>query len=202
MSKEKSKSAKKSKFTFTQGALFTDIALIILGLLMTIFHKSAGNIICIALGILMCVFGVLRFISYFAKNKEEAVGSFAIVQGTALLGFGVLFIIAPEPIRALLNILLGIILVISGVLKLQYAVDLIRLKAKLWWISFLGAVITIALGIIIFIFYGETWLMLFTGISFMVNGLLDLVVVIILDKEKKDRKDKADEVNVDYTEAQ
>ncbi len=200
MGKDNTGSTKSSsKLTYKTGAIIVDAALIILGLLMTIFHKEAGFIICIALGIIMCAFGVLRFISYFAKSKEEAVGSFAIVQSTALLGFGILFIIATDPIRTLLNILLGIILIISGVLKLQYAVDLIRLKAKLWWISFLGAVLTIALGIIIFIFYGAAWLMLFTGISFMVNGVVDLAIVLILDKEKKANKASTQGVQVDST---
>ena len=201
MSKNKTKPEKKSlrdRFSFKQGAILTDIAIIILGLLMTIFSQSAGSIICMVLGISMCIFGVLVFISYFAKSGEEAFGSFAIVRGTALLGFGVLFIVAPEPIRDFLNIILGIILIISGVIKLQYAVDLIRLKAKLCWLSFLGAAVTIALGVIVFVNHNAAWLMVFLGISFLVNGIWDLAVVILLDKEKKEQAEKANVIDVDY----
>lgn len=183
---------------------FVDIALLVLGVLMIIFPEQSGDIICIAIGIILSIWGLVRLITYFASGKVESFGSFALVQGAALLGFGILFIINPAMLKAFLSAALAIILIISGVMKLQYAVDFLRLKAKFWYISLLGAIISITLGAIVFFnpFTATKWLMLFIGISLTVNALWDLVSVAILSKIATNFAKKNDGmIDVESTEA-
>lgn len=163
---------------------FIDVAILLLGILMIIFPEQSGDIICIAIGIILGIWGLVRLITYFASGKAESFGSFALVQGAALLGFGILFIINPGMLKTFLTAALAIILIISGVMKLQYAVDFLRLKAKFWYVSLLGAIISITLGAVVFFnpFSAAKWLMLFIGISLVVNALWDLVSVAILSK--------------------
>lgn len=175
---------------------FVDIALLILGILMIIFPEQSGDIICIFIGVILGIWGLVRLITYFASGKVESFGSFALVQGAALLGFGILFIINPGMLKAFLSAALAIILIVSGVMKLQYAVDFLRLKAKFWYISLLGAIISITLGAIVFFnpFTTAKWLMLFIGISLVVNALWDLASVAILSKIAKNFAAKDDDM--------
>ena len=96
-------------------------------------------------------------------------------------------VVKPLALVEVLTLALGVVLLISGVLKLQYAVDFLRLKGDLWWVPFAGALVTIGLGALVFFnpFSTMKWLMLFIGISFMINGVWDLVSVLLLSQEVK-----------------
>lgn len=179
---------------------FIDLALLVLGILMIIFPEESGDIICIAIGAILGVWGLVRLITYFASGKIESFGSFALVQGAALIGFGILFVLNPDMLTTFLFAVLAIVLIVSGVMKLQYAVDFLRLKAKYWYISLLGAVISITLGAIVFFnpFTAAKWLMLFIGISLVVNALWDIISVMALSKIAKSFIKKSESViNVD-----
>lgn len=197
---KKENAAKNTKREIT----FIDLALLVLGIMMIIFPAQSGNIICMGIGIFLSVWGLVRLITYFASGSTDSFGSFALVQGAALLGFGVLFILNPDILKSFLTSVLAIVLIISGVMKLQYAVDFLRLKAKLWYISLLGAIISVTLGAIVFFnpFTASNWLMLYIGISLTVNALWDLVTVAILSKVAKNFVNKKDGmIDVESTEA-
>lgn len=163
---------------------FVNIAMLLLGIMLIIFPEKSGDIVCITAGIILGIWGLVRLIAYFASGKIESFESFALVQGTALLAFGILFIINPGILKTFLTAALGIILIVSGVMKLQYAVDLLRLKAKLWYLSLLGALVSITLGAIVFFnpFNSANWLMIFIGIALVVNSLWDIISVVALSK--------------------
>ncbi|MDO5124401.1 MAG: DUF308 domain-containing protein [Eubacteriales bacterium] len=164
-----------------KGVIMVDIAVFILGLILTISPKTSGDILCYIAGGFMAVFGVIRLVGYFINKSSVPFGSFDLAQGAGLLAFGVLFMVAPEVIKAFISIILGILLIVCGVMKLQYAVDGIKFKLKFWWISLIGAVVTVILGVLSFInpFTQGHWLMLFLGISFIVTSIWDVVCVII-----------------------
>ena len=163
---------------------FVNLATLVLGIFLIIFPEKSADIVCICTGAILGIWGLVRLIAYFASGKVESFGSFGLVQGAALLGIGILFVINPGILKTFLTAALGIILIVSGVMKLQYAVDLLRLKAKFWYLSLLGAVISITLGAVVFFnpFSTAKWLMIFIGIALVVNALWDIVSVIALTK--------------------
>ncbi|MGN0453005.1 MAG: DUF308 domain-containing protein [Ruminococcus sp.] len=198
--KQKKENNAKMRKGIQRELVFADIALIVLGLIMTVFPDKSGDIICIVIGIILGIWGILRLVSYFTSDKVDAFGSFALVQGSALLGFGVLFIVKPEFLAGLLLSALAIILIIGGVMKLQYAVDFLRIKARFWWISLIGALLSIVLGIIVFFNLSAvaTWLMIFIGVSFLVCGIWDLISVALLSRlAKKFQQEITVEVEAD-----
>lgn len=167
--------------------IFMDIAIMAMGVLMTIFPDQSRDVICRAVGIVLCVWGVIRVIEYFIAKGTEAFGSFALVQGAAMIGFGVYFLIKPEFLAAFLTVALAIILLIGGVMKFQFGIDLVRLKVKSWWVELIGALLMIALGVIAFVnpFDAASGLMMFIGISFIVDGIWDMVSILWLSNAAK-----------------
>lgn len=180
--------------------IFADIAMLVLGLLMVILPKHSPDVICITAGIFIGIWGLIKLVTYFAAKKTAPFTSFGLVEGATLAGFAVFFILSPQVLKDFIEIVLAIILLISAVMKIQYTVDFLRLKEKLWYIPLIGAVAAIALGVFIFIDpFNNHWLMLYIGISFLVNGAWDILCVILLsnasktlslDKDKKDVKEE------------
>ena len=103
--------------------IIVSIALFVLGLLLVIFPTASQEIICKGIGVALCVWGVLRLINYFRIAGSEILGSYGLVQGVTLLAFGMFFVIKPGFIAVFLGTALAIIIIIDGILKLQYAVD-------------------------------------------------------------------------------
>ena len=72
--------------------IIISIALFVLGLFLTIFPEVSQIIICRAVGIALCVWGVLRLMTYFRMSREDVFVSFGLVQGISLLAFGIFFV--------------------------------------------------------------------------------------------------------------
>ncbi len=153
------------------------VALFVLGLFLVIFPAASQEIICKAIGVALCVWGVLRLINYFRIAGNEVLGSYGLVQGVTLLAFGMFFVIKPQVIGVFLGTALAIIIIVDGILKLQYAVDFYHLQSDKWWIELIGAVVMVVIGVIALLnpFSTTTALTVFIGIALMVEGLWDFI---------------------------
>lgn len=153
------------------------VALFVLGLFLVIFPAASQKIICKAIGVALCVWGVLRLINYFRIAGNEVLGSYGLVQGVTLLAFGMFFVIKPQVIGVFLGTALAIIIIVDGILKLQYAVDFYHLQSDKWWIELIGAVFMVVIGVIALLnpFSTTTALTVFIGIALMVEGVWDFI---------------------------
>ena len=97
--------------------IIISIALFVLGLFLTIFPEVSQIIICRAVGIALCVWGVLRLMTYFRMSREDVFVSFGLVQGISLLAFGIFFVMRPEAIAVFFGTAIAIIIIIDGILK-------------------------------------------------------------------------------------
>ena len=94
--------------------IIISIVLFALGLFLVIYPELSQLIICKAVGIALCVWGVLRLITYFSMAKEEIFGSFGLVQGISLLAFGLFFVMKPEVIAMFFGTILAIVIIIDA----------------------------------------------------------------------------------------
>lgn len=162
--------------------IFISIALAAMGLLMVIFPETSKTIICRVIGIVLCVWGAVWVIEYFMGSRGEVLTSFGLVRGIALLAFGGYFIAKPDVLAAFLTTALAILIIVDGILMLQYAIDLSRLKARGWWVQLIGAGVAIALGVVVWTdpFGAAKTLTIFSGVVLLVEGLWDLVSVLYI----------------------
>lgn len=162
----------------------TALCLIALGLFLVIFPSVSAGILCMAVGVFACLWGVLRIVAYFRSAREQVLGSFGLVQGAGLLLIGGVILLRPEILTAALNLIFGVLLIVDGILKLQYAMDLSRLRAQRWWLVALGALATIVLGVVVILnpFTAALTLMIFAGGALIAGGLLDLLSIGYVSK--------------------
>ena len=129
---------------------------------------------------------MLRLITYFSMAKEEIFGSFGLVQGISLLAFGLFFVMKPEVIAMFFGTILAIVIIIDGILKLQYGIEFYHMKADKWWIE---AVVVMGVIALFNPFDSSVALMIFIGIVLMVEGVSDLISIIRISAFVKKLKD-------------
>ena len=102
------------------------------------------------------------------------------VQGISLLAFGIFFVMRPEAIAVFFGTAIAIIIIIDGILKLQYAIEFYHMEAQRWWIEAIVAALMVVMGVVALFnpFGSSTVLMMFVGIVLMVEGLSDLISII------------------------
>ena len=158
------------------------IASVTIGLIYIFSPLPAMEVICYIIAAAMCVYGVFTSVEYFVKSNNDAFGSFGLVKGVTLVVFGVFVFLNPSFITNMLAVLVGIAMIIDGVAKAQYAVDLLRLKSEKWWYSLIPAAIVFILGAVIAFNPAETakGFMIFVGVSLLVCAASDIFSIFFL----------------------
>ena len=168
--------------SFRNQLIYIACALIVLGVLLVAFPGISALIICYIIGAVLCVLGLIRIVGYFRIERDFAFASFGLVRGGVLLLLGILVLVRPQLLSALLTVVFGIVLFVDGVLKIQYAIDMLRLRASGWWLVLVCALLMCVLGIVALCdpFATALALMTFIGISLIVDGIMDLATIIYL----------------------
>lgn len=114
------------------------------GIIMCLFELLAGILllinpvgftsgIIITLGIVILIIGLLNIISYFHTQPEEAAIQQTLSKGLIASTAGLFCILQSNWFIAtfsLLTILYGVIILLTGFLKVQWAIDMLRLKKE------------------------------------------------------------------------
>ena len=183
--------------------ILINAAAILIGILMVALPGMIRNLICQTLGALLCLWGIVRIINYFRTRTQSIFGSFGLVQGCAMMGFGVFLLVNFEVLGKIIDIALAIILLITAVFKLQYAFDFMKLKSPRWWIHLIGAIIMVGVGIFALVkpfSIADIALIMVIGCGLIFSGIWDLVSILTIShslktafqqvKKKMDEKDK------------
>ncbi len=185
--------------------LIMNAAVFLLGLVMVIVPDLFDQFIGQILGCVLIVWGVLRCISFLRLKGEEMFGSFALVQGAAMFGFGVFFLVKPDEFKQLLNTVLILIILVVAVLKLQYAINYIKLKVKSWWVHLIAAALMLGFGVIAILKPGDfavvTLLTRVIGICFVISGIWDTISVLMMSKILKKSVQEAEAAKPKYVPA-
>lgn len=171
------------------GAMIS-IADLIIGILLLVNPVGFTSGIIIAAGILLMLFGLGSILRYFRTEPEEAAAGQLLVKGlVALLGgafcaFFSQWFIATFPV---LTLLYGVAVLIGGLTKLQWTVDILRLKRRRWLPAAISAAISIVCGGVIIAspFSSTAVLWMFIGISLIVEAALDLFAALFGNKERQ-----------------
>ena len=134
---------------------------IVLGLIMLFFPQITSMAVCIMFGIALAICGAVKIAGYFSDVDLGYMFHFDLMLG-------------------ILQLVVGILLLTDGVLKAQLALDIKRMGYGKWWVSMLGAALGVVLAIMIMSnpFEGTTAVFMVIGISFIVDGLLDLYTIL------------------------
>lgn len=160
---------------------------VLVGILLLMNPIGFTSGIIIGVGVIFMVMGLESVIQYFRTNPEEAMKSQLLLKGLILLllgGFCALksgWFVITFPV---LTLIYGVVILISGLAKIQWIVDIIRMKKQKWFLAGISALISIVCGVVVISspFSSTAVLWVFTGVSLIVEAVFDVVAVIFGNK--------------------
>lgn len=161
------------------------IILLVLGLLLLIFPIESISIAGYVIASVLLLLGASYIIKIYKYRNELTNGDIIyIILSIASIILSISIFIDPTWIIRMLNILLGIILVISALINLNNILKFKKDRTTSWWIYFSLILLVLLLGILVIV--DPNWLTkLITrlaGISLIINSLITLFLTKKVNK--------------------
>lgn len=161
---------------------------IVIGILLFVNPVGFTKGIIIALGIVLLLMGVSGIVGYFRAKPAEAAVSQKLANGILAIVAGIFCIVKSDWFIVtfpILTVLYGIGTLILGISKVQWTVDMLRLKIKKWYWAAISAVLTVICAVIILLnpFVTTTVLWSFTAVTLIIEAVVDIIAVVIFAKE-------------------
>mgnify|MGYP001089393053 FL=1 len=199
-----------SRLNFAIGKLILLLFEAAVGVVLLINPIGFATVFVTVVGVLLAAVGLMFILQYFRSEPTEAQKGQGLLKGCCALLVGLFCALNTQwfiDAFPLLTVIHGIVILFTGIIRLQWTADMLRLKLKRWYIAAGGAVISIVLAVIIFVnpFGVSQAIWTFIGITFLVDALADLAVLIFsCRREKKSTKQEIDipEENTDSKETE
>ena len=164
-------------FKLSWSELAVGIALSALGLVLTICPGLASSVVFNAIGIVGIIIGAVHLVRYFMLDAKASLHSNGMFVGLLWLVGGILIITLKGFLLSLLPMFFGLVLLIGGIGKLQYALNFRRMGVSRWYLELACAVLSVVFGVIILInpFNTALLLMRIVGVALLIEGIQDLI---------------------------
>ncbi len=166
-------------------SIITSIILAVLGILLIVATEATIISISYIIGGVLILLGFFGLVDYIRKIDSEVKTSVDLVYGIVTVILGVLIVMNPKAIASIINYVLGIIIVISSAVKLNYAIQLKGNNNSLWKSTIIFSLITTICGLILIFkpFTGAIVATKIIGIIVLVYAILNMVSTFTIRKE-------------------
>ena len=161
---------------------------IVLGIVLLFFPQTTLLTICYAFAFILAIVGVGYIFTYIKSDTLKTYQRNDFVVGLTYLVLAIFVSLKTELIISLLPVLLGLAIIISSIVKLQHAFDLMRVKFSNWWSILLIAISSTAIGLYLVIhpFSAAATMVRVIGIAAIWNGIADIGTGILFLKKIKE----------------
>lgn len=168
-------------------SVLSAITMIAIGLVLMIFPGVSLNVVCTVMGIAFIAWGAIRILSYFMLSIEEFMYRSDMIAGLLFILGGILMLARQNIVLDIIPILLGLVIVISGITKLQNAVIAKRIGYGGATLYMILALISIVFGFVIMFFLSGTLaaktLFVLIGAGLVYSGGSDLYVTLFISNK-------------------
>lgn len=157
---------------------------IVVAVLLILNPLAFTKAIVIIAALALITVGIINIVKYFKDEPEVAAKGHCLMVGLGALSGGLICLFKHGWIVvtiSLFTVVYGIFIFISGLAKVQTAVDMLRVKSKKWLFPAIGAAISIICAIIIVCNPLKT-MWVFIGITLLVQAVFDIIVIIAKKK--------------------
>ncbi len=173
------------------GSVAMSFAEIIIGILLLVNPVGFTSGIIVAFGVVLMITGIGKSVRYFRTEPEEAAVGQVLVKGLLELLGGAFctlnshWFIATFPV---LTLVYGVVILVAGITKLQWTIDIIRMRRSKWFWMAISAAISIVCGITVIAnpFSTTAVLWMFIGITLIIDAVFDMIGGIFGNREKRE----------------
>lgn len=169
----------------------------LLGIALITIPEISARILCRLCGGLLVLFGIVKILSYCVQDLYRLAFQYDLAFGILLLILGYLLLFHTVPVLGLICALVGLLVLLDGLLKIQIAIDAYRFGLGKWWLILAAAIPSGILGFVLLFRPSENVrvLSVLLGVSLVAEGALNLITV--LTAVRKTRKIFPDVVDSD-----
>lgn len=156
----------------------------VLGLILLIFPATTARTICYLIAGIAIVTGLVNLVVYFTRNITRNYYRNDFVTGLMLMVLGIFVIYKVDLVIALAPFIIGLCIIVSGLFKLQGALDVQRMGGNA--VLILGlAVVNVVIGILMVINPFDSAMLLYRllGAGLLFSGLTDLASTLYLSSK-------------------
>lgn len=125
----------------------TSVLFMIIGLFLIIKPATTLSMISYVIGIIILVSGIVSLIKYFSNHDKVNVYDFGLVLGILSVITAIIFITSPSMIASIIPLILGMWILVNGIIKLQFAINLRNQPKSNWIYSAIMSGINVLLGL-------------------------------------------------------
>ena len=158
------------------------------------YPSKIMTVLCIVLASILFIMGIRCLIEYRRKNAIKDFYKYELVAGVALIAGGIVVLSCMNLILSIITYVIAIIIIISGLMKIENAIDLKRMGCH-WTPLLVFAIICILLGISVLMMpmnendngsktAGDFFIHC-AGIIYAVTGVIDLITTLAVSGKIK-----------------
>lgn len=161
-------------------ALFMGVLYILLGIVALVIPETMERLLGFLIGVVLIIAGAVSMISYLLRDAHQNYYHNDFLHGLLGILLGVVVLYKVDIIISLVPFLLGTLVLISGLSKLQDVIDLKRLEYGNWIVMLVLAIINIVLGLVLIFNSMAVAALLFRllGVGLIFSGITDCVTTI------------------------
>ena len=179
------------KLSFGVGRLAICLSELVLGILLLINPEGFTKFIVIGAGVLVLIAGAISIVNYLRAEPWQAAREQNMAKGLFLLLLGVICCFRSQwmiELFKMLTFLYGAAMLLVGLVKVQWCLDMKRLKEESWNLTAISAALTLIFSILILCnpFGAVKFLWTFLAVTLLAEAVLDAVSIWMARKWLKD----------------
>ena len=161
--------------TLLMGALY-----ILLGIVALVIPETMERLLGFLIGVVLIIAGAVSMISYLLRDAHQNYYHNDFLHGLLGILLGIVVLYKVEIIISLVPFLLGTLVLVSGLSKLQDVIDLKRLEYGNWIFMLVLAILNIVLGLVLIFNPMAVAELLFRllGVGLIFSGITDCATTI------------------------
>lgn len=169
-------------------SLLTAALFVIMGIVLIIYPETTAETLCYVVGIAGVVIGIFTVLAYVFRDVEKNYYRNDFIVGMMEILLGAFVLYKAELIIELIPCVLGMLVVFSGIGKLQNYIDLRQMKSGKGVPFLVMAIINMFFGILLVIdpFDDMELLYILIGVGLLISGITDAFATLYMAKKMKD----------------
>lgn len=167
---------------------------LVFGIVLIIWPDISSNFICYAIGAAIMLVGVIFVIRYIRKDLVRDFYRKDLVIGLIAISLGLVALLRVELIKGLIPTILGIVVLFSGIVKLQNAIDMFRMQYTYWYVILILSLLNVGFGILLIL--EPVWIVdivfVLIGCGLVYSGLSDLLTLYFVSRTIKNMVKESD----------
>lgn len=177
-------------------------ALIALGVWLLVKPGVSSATICVVLGTVAVIYGIVKILGYFSKDQYRLAFQFDLAVGILSIVLGVVLILRPDAVLSFLPTVIGVFILVDSILRFQTAIDAKHFGMRKWWAILLISCVGAALGgmLLFHPFEGAMAMIRLIGLTLVIDGAENLVTCLYTVKVPRRSGADPTVIDADFTE--